>query len=86
MRTLTLAVVAAALLIVPVGANAQQDATSDLWVPSRKRQGPDFGTQKTPEQLRAEQRAYEAALRKIPVPGQKYDPWNTVRTGDKPGK
>jgi hypothetical protein len=76
--------VAAALLIVSIAlmttAAYPQEPSSPLH-PTSGRSGPP-GPQtppKNPAQIKAEESAYKAALERIPLPQQKYDPWQRVR-------
>jgi hypothetical protein len=70
---LILVAMAAALLTVPaVPAHAQQMPRSSMQAPPRKDK-----EEKTPEQKKAEDKAYKDAVGRIP--DQKFDPWRSVR-------
>lgn len=76
MRTLTVAAVVLAMIAVP--AQAQ--------VGGKRPRGDDGKSeaQNKSEQKRsqAEEKAYKAALQRIPEPKEKYDPWAVARPGE----
>jgi hypothetical protein len=70
MRTFTVAAAALALMAMP--AHAQMGG--------KRHQGEDKKTeQKKPE---VDDKAYKAALERIPEPKEKYDPWGVARPAD----
>jgi len=70
---LILVAMAAALLTVPaVPAYSQQMPRSPAQAPPKKDK-----EEKTPEQKKAEDKAYKDAVGRIP--DQKFDPWRSVR-------
>jgi hypothetical protein len=73
MKTLTLATVVLALVAVP--ASAQMGG---------KRHHND--DTKTEAKKPVDDKAYKAALEKIPEPKEKYDPWGIARPADAPAK
>ena len=79
MKTLTVAAVILALVAVP--AHAQMGG---------KRHGGGGDEKKTdPKKSQADDKAYKAALERIPEPKEKYDPWGVARSkepGKEPGK
>jgi hypothetical protein len=71
MKALTIAAVALALLAAP--AHAQLN---------NKRHGGDAQTKADPGRPKADEKAYKAALERIPEPKEKYDPWGVARPTD----
>ena len=72
MRTFTVAVAAAALALMAMPAHAQMGG--------KRHQGEDKKTeQKKPE---VDDKAYKAALERIPEPKEKYDPWGVARPAE----
>jgi hypothetical protein len=73
---LIIGAIAAALLTVPaVPAYSQQNGAipkAPMQAPPKKEKD-----EKTPEQKKAEERAYKDAIGRIP--DQKFDPWRSVR-------
>jgi hypothetical protein len=70
MKVLTVATVV--LLLITMPAYAQLNA--------KRHQGDEKKTeQKKPE---VDEKAYKAALERIPDPKEKYDPWGTMRPGE----
>jgi len=69
MKVLTVATVM--LLLIAMPAYAQLNA--------KRHQGDDKKTEKKPE---VDEKAYKAALERIPDPKQKYDPWGTMRPAE----
>jgi hypothetical protein len=70
MRTFTVAAAALALMAMP--AHAQMGG--------KRHQGEDKKTeQKKPE---VDDKAYKAALERIPEPKEKYDPWGVARPAE----
>ena len=65
MKTLTVAVAVLALIAVP--ANAQ----------GKRRQSDEKKTEEP--QKKVDDKAYKAALERIPEPKEKYDPWGVAR-------
>jgi hypothetical protein len=72
MRTSTVAAAAAALALMAMPAHAQMGG--------KRHQGEDKKTeQKKPE---VDDKAYKAALERIPEPKEKYDPWGVARPAE----
>ena len=71
MKAFTFAAVALALLTVP--AHAQLNS---------KRHAGDAQTKADPGRPKVDEKAYKAALERIPEPKEKYDPWGTARPAD----
>lgn len=71
MRTLTVAAAALALLVLP--AEAQMGG--------RHHRGDD-SAKTDPKKAKADEKAYKEALKKIPDPKEKYDPWGGARSSD----
>ena len=71
MRALTIAAVALALLAAP--ASAQLNS---------KRHAGDAEKKADPGRPKVDEKAYKAALEKIPEPKEKYDPWGVARPAD----
>jgi hypothetical protein len=70
MKALTIAAVALALLTMPAAAQ----------VAAKRHQG---DAKKSEEKRPAvDEKAYKAALERIPEPKEKYDPWAVARPGD----
>ena len=70
MKTVTVAAAALALIVMP--AHAQ--------VGGKRHQGEEKKTeQKKPE---VDEKAYKAALERIPEPKEKYDPWGVARPAE----
>ena len=69
------------------GAIAVVAALACLTLPTRAQ---DFGERSMKPSVpvenrpRVDEKAYKAALEKIPVPGEKYDPWGTARSAETP--
>jgi hypothetical protein len=77
MRLVMMAMAAAALLMVPAApAFSQAGGIGRGAAPMPKAQE-DKKDQKTPEQKKAEEKAYKDAVTRIP--DQKFDPWGKVR-------
>ncbi len=72
MRALVLAIAAVALLAAP--ANAQMGGG--------KRGGADHAP--APEKPKIDEKAYKAALERVPTPKEKYDPWGGVAPAPAP--
>ncbi len=70
MKTFTVA--AAILALVAVPAHAQLGG-------KRHQGGDDKKTEKKPE---VDEKAYKAALERIPEPKEKYDPWGVARPAE----
>jgi hypothetical protein len=71
MKALTIAAVALALLAAP--AHAQLN---------NKRHAGDGQKKADPGRPKVDEKAYKAALERIPEPKEKYDPWAVARPGD----
>src|ERR1700737_1523939 len=72
MRTFTVAAAAAALALMAMPAHAQMGG--------KRHQGDEKKTeQKKPE---VDDKAYKAALERIPEPKEKYDPWGIARPAE----
>jgi hypothetical protein len=71
MRVVTMAAVALALLAVP--AQAQLNS---------KRHAGDAQKKTDSAAPKVDEKAYKAALERIPEPKEKYDPWGAARPGD----
>ena len=74
MRTFTIAALVLALIAVP--AHAQMGG---------KRNHGDDDKKGAPKKPQVDEKAYKAALERIPEPKEKYDPWGVARPLD-PGK
>jgi hypothetical protein len=73
---LIITAMAAVLLTVPVvPAYSQGGGNKSITQPSPRQ--PDKKDEKTPEQKKAEEKAYKDAIGRIP--DQKFDPWRSVR-------
>jgi hypothetical protein len=68
MKTLTVAVAAAMLALIAMPAQAQRHGGSD-----KKGDAPKG---------KVDDKAYKAALERIPEPKEKYDPWGVARPAD----
>ena len=71
MKGFTIAAVALAMLAMP--AHAQLN---------NKRHAGDAQTKADPGRPKVDEKAYKAALERIPEPKEKYDPWSAARPGD----
>ena len=71
MKALMIAAAALALLAAP--AHAQLDG---------KRHATDAQKKVDPGRPKVDEKAYKAALERIPEPKEKYDPWGAARPGD----
>jgi hypothetical protein len=71
MKALTIAAVALAVLASP--AHAQLGG---------KRHAGDAQKKADPGRPKVDEKAYKAALERIPEPKEKYDPWSAARPGD----
>ena len=71
MRAFTIAAIALALLAAP--AHAQL---------SGKRHAGDAEKKADPGRPKVDEKAYKAALERIPEPKEKYDPWGVARPAD----
>ena len=71
MKALTIAAIALALLAAP--AHAQLNS---------KRHAGDAEKKADPGRPKVDEKAYKAALEKIPEPKEKYDPWGVARPAD----
>jgi len=71
MKTLTIAALALALIAVP--AHAQMGGKRNHGEDDKK------GAQQKPK---VDEKAYKAALERIPEPKEKYDPWGVARPTD----
>jgi hypothetical protein len=69
MKTFTVAAAMLALIVMP--AHAQMGG--------KRRQGDEKKEQKKPE---VDDKAYKAALERIPEPKEKYDPWGVARPAE----
>jgi hypothetical protein len=70
MKVLTIAAIALALLAVPASAQLND---------KRHQHDAKKGEEKRPA---VDEKAYKAALEKIPEPKEKYDPWGVARPAD----
>jgi hypothetical protein len=70
MKTLTMAAVVLALIAVP--AHAQMGG--------KRHKGDDSKTEEKKPQV--DDKAYKAALKRIPEPKEKYDPWSVARPAE----
>jgi hypothetical protein len=71
MKAFTIAAIALALLVAP--AHAQMGG---------KRHGGDAEKKADSGRPKVDEKAYKAALEKIPEPKEKYDPWGVARPSD----
>lgn len=74
MRTLTVAAALLALLVLP--AEAQM---------GRHHRGDD-GAKADQKKIKVDEKAYKEALKRIPEPKEKYDPWGGARSSDQKPK
>jgi hypothetical protein len=72
MKTFTVAVAVATLALVAMPAQAQMGG---------KRHGGDDKKTDAPKN-KIDEKAYKAALERIPEPKEKYDPWGVARPSD----
>jgi hypothetical protein len=71
------AVVVCTLAVAGLAASVMSATAQDFMERSHKQQGPQ------PEvKPKVDEKAYKAALEKIPAPKQKYDPWGVARPSD----
>ena len=70
MKALTIAAIALALLLAPASAQLNE---------KRHQHDAKKGDEKRPA---VDEKAYKAALEKIPEPKEKYDPWGVARPAD----
>ena len=68
MKTFTIATVILALLAMPAYAQARRPAGEEK--------------KKTEQKQQVDEKAYNAALEKIPEPKEKYDPWGVARPAE----
>ncbi len=68
MRTLTIAAVMLAMLTTAVLAQTRRPAGDDK--------------KKTEQKPQVDEKAYKAALERIPEPKEKYDPWGVARPAE----
>jgi hypothetical protein len=73
MKTFTVAVAMLALIVMP--AQAQMGGGGG----GKRHQGDDKKTEQTPK---VDEKAYKAALDRIPEPKEKYDPWGVARPAE----
>ena len=73
-----LAVAAALLMFLALPASAQ--------MPGGKHRPSDDGKAKTDNKPKVDEKAYNEALKRIPEPKEKYDPWSGARPETKPSK
>jgi hypothetical protein len=71
MKTFTIAVALLALIAAP--AHAQMGG---------KRSRTDDSAKADPAKKKVDEKAYKAALERIPEPKEKYDPWGVARPAD----
>jgi hypothetical protein len=69
MKSLTIAAVMLALITAPAQAQMK----------GKRPQGDDKKTEKKPQ---VDEKAYKAALERIPEPKEKYDPWGVARPAE----
>jgi len=72
-----LAVAASTLIVVGLASSVTSALAQDFLERSHKQQGPQLETKPKPDE-----KAYKAALEKIPAPREKYDPWGVARPSD----
>jgi hypothetical protein len=77
MRLLVVAMTAAALMVPAVPAYSQMGGSSSIAKPMPKAQEEKKKDELTPEQKKAQEKAYKDAITRIP--DQKFDPWGKVR-------
>jgi len=73
-----LAVTAALLMVLALPANAQ--------MPGGKHRPSDDGKAKVDNKPKVDEKAYNEALKRIPEPKEKYDPWSGARPPEKATK
>jgi hypothetical protein len=73
MKSLTIAVAMLALIVAP--AHAQMGGKRGKTEDSTK-------TDSTQKQKKVDEKAYKAALERIPEPKEKYDPWGVARPAE----
>ena len=76
MRTLAIAAALLALLTAPASAQ----------MPGGKHRPSDDGKAKTDNTPKVDEKAYNEALKRIPEPKEKYDPWSGARPPEKAAK
>ena len=69
MRTLTVGIVAVALAVMPAHAQMKRPRGDDKKTEEKK--------------PKVDEKAYNEALKRIPEPKEKYDPWGGARPSDK---
>jgi hypothetical protein len=72
MKTFAVAVAVAVLALIAVPAHAQMGG----------KRPHDGGTKAEPKKPQIDDKAYKAALERIPEPKEKYDPWGVARPAD----
>jgi hypothetical protein len=72
MKTLIVATMALALVVAPAYAQ----------MAGKRPRGED--NKKTEQKPKVDEKAYNEALKRIPEPKEKYDPWSGARPADKP--
>jgi hypothetical protein len=73
MKTFTIAAVMLALLAMPAHAQARRPGGGEK---------KDVDQQKVQEKQRSDDKAYKAALERIPDSKEKYDPWGVARPAE----
>jgi hypothetical protein len=76
MRILAAAAALFAVLALPAGAQ----------MPGGKHRPSDDSKAKTDNTPKVDEKAYNEALKRIPEPKEKYDPWGSARPPEKPAK
>jgi hypothetical protein len=77
MRTLTVAAALLGLLVLP--------AKAQMGGGGRHHRGDDSAKTDT-KKAKADEKAYKEALKKIPEPKEKYDPWSGARPSNQKAK
>jgi hypothetical protein len=73
-----LAAAAALLMLLALPAHAQ--------MPGGKQRPSDDSKAKADNKPKVDEKAYNEALKRIPEPKEKYDPWSSARPPEKAGK
>jgi hypothetical protein len=70
------------VLAVPAYAQDTSGGRSALQAPGGRSLPPGKKNQKTPAEVKAEEKAYQDTLKRIPSQGEAFDPWQGVRSSE----
>lgn len=73
------------ILVVAAAVLALTVASAQAQMGGGRRQ-PNEGAQKTDNKPKVDEKAYKAALDRIPEPKEKYDPWGVTKPAADPAK